>query len=69
MVTVAKKWKDAFFLEGKYDNPDSMLKSKDITLPTKVHTVKAMVFLVVMYECESWTIKKGELQRIVTFEL
>ena len=40
-------------------NLDSILKSKDITLPTKVHTVKAMVFLVVMYRCESWTIKKG----------
>jgi len=41
-------------------NPDSILKSRDITLPTKVHLVKAMVFLVVMYECESWTIKKAE---------
>jgi len=50
-------------------NPDSILKSRDITLPTKVHIVKAMVFLVVMYGCESWTIKKSELQRIVAFEL
>ena len=41
-------------------NPDSILKSRDITLPTKVHLVKAMVFLVVMYGCESWTIKKVE---------
>ena len=41
-------------------NPDSILKSRDITLPTKVHIVKAMVFLVVMYGCESWTIKKLE---------
>jgi len=50
-------------------NPDSILKSRDITLPTKVHIVKAMVFVVVMYGCESWTIKKSELQRIVAFEL
>ena len=42
---------------------DSMLKSKDITLPTKVHLVKAMVFPVIVYECESWTIKKAEHQR------
>ena len=41
-------------------NPDSILKSRDITLPTKVHLVKAMVFPIVMYECESWTIKKAE---------
>ena len=47
----------------------SILKSKDITLPTKVHLVKAMVFPVVMYGCESWTIKKGKHQRIVAFEL
>ena len=45
-------------------NLDSKLKSRDITLPTKVHLVKAMVFLVVMYGCESWTIKKAEHQRI-----
>ena len=50
-------------------NLDSVLKSKDITLPTKVHMVKAMVFPVVMYECESWTIKKTEHRRIGTFEL
>ena len=48
---------------------DSILKSKDITLPTKVHLFKAMVFLVVMYEYESWTIKKGEHRRIDAFEL
>ena len=48
---------------------DSILKSKHITLPTKVHLVKAMVFPVVMYGCESWTIKKGEHQRIDDFEL
>ena len=45
-------------------NLDSILKSKEITLPTKVHLVKAMVFPVVMYGCESWTIKKAEHQRI-----
>ena len=50
-------------------NLDSIFKSRDITLPTKVHLVKAMVFLVVMYGCESWTVKKAEHQRIVTFEL
>ena len=50
-------------------NLDSILKSRDITLPTKVHLVKAMVFLVVMYGCESWTIKKAERQRIDAFEL
>ena len=50
-------------------NLDSILKSKDITLPTKVHLVKDMVFPVVMYECESWTIKKAEHQRIDAFEL
>ena len=50
-------------------NLDSMLKRRDITLPTKVHLVKAMVFLVVMYGFESWTIKKAERGRIDTFEL
>ena len=50
-------------------NLDSILKSRDITLPTKVCLVKAMVFPVVMYECESWTIKKAEHQRIDIFEL
>ena len=48
-------------------NLDSILKSKDITLSTKVHLVKAMIFPVVMYECESWTIKKAECQRIDAF--
>ena len=48
---------------------DSILKSRDITLPTKVHLVKAMVFPVVMYGCESWTIKKAEGRRIDAFEL
>ena len=50
-------------------NLDSILKSRDITLPTKVYLVKAMVFPVVMYECESWTIKKAEHQRIDAFDL
>ena len=50
-------------------NLDSILKSRDITLPTKVHLVKAMVFPVVMYECESWTTKKAEHQKIDAFEL
>ena len=48
---------------------DSILKSRDITLPTKVHLVKAMVFPVVMYKCKSWTIKKAERQRIDAFEV
>ena len=50
-------------------NLDAILKSRDITLPTKVHLVKAMVFPVVMYGCESWTIKKAERRRIDAFEL
>ena len=50
-------------------NVDSILESRDITLPTKVHLVKAMVFPVVMYGCESWTVKKAERQRIDAFEL
>ena len=50
-------------------NLDSILKSRDITLPTKVHLVKAMVFPVLMYGCESWTVKKAECRRIDAFEL
>ena len=50
-------------------NLDSILKSRDITLPTKVHLVKAMVFPVVMYGCESWTVKKAEHRKIDAFEL
>ena len=50
-------------------NQDSILKSRDITLPTKVHLVKAIVFPVVMYGCESWTIKKAECRKIDAFEL
>ena len=52
-----------------YDKTDSISKSRDITLPTKVQLVKAMVFPVVMYGCESWTIKKAECQRINVFKL
>ena len=70
MVTAAMKLKDAYSLEGKVmTNLDSILKSRDITLPTKVHLVKAMVFPVVMYGGESWTIKKTERRRIDAFEL
>ena len=50
-------------------NPDTVLKSRDITLPTKVHLVKVMVFPVVRYRCESWTVKKAEHRRIDAFEL
>ena len=62
--------KRSFFLGRRaMTNLDSILKSRDITLPTKVHLVKAMVFPVVMYGCESWTVKKTEHQRIDAFEL
>ena len=70
MVTAALKLKDASSLEEKYmTNLDSILKRRDITLPTKVPLVKAMIFPVVMYGCESWTIKKAEHRRIDAFEL
>ena len=69
-VIAAMKLKDACSLEEKaVTDLDSLLKSRDITLPTKVCLVKAMVFPVVMYGCESWTIKKAEHQRIGAFEL
>ena len=61
--------KDVFLGREAMTNLDSILKSRDITLPTKVHLVKAMVFPVVMYGCESWTIKKAERQRIDASEL
>ena len=64
MVTAAMKLKDAYSLEAKLYQP-----SRDITLPTKVRLVKAMVFPVVTYGCESWTVKKAEHQRIDAFEL
>ena len=61
MVTAARKLKDTLLLRRKVmTNLDSILKSRDITLPTKVRLVKAMVFPVVMYGCESWTVKKAE---------
>ena len=64
------KLRDAYSLEGKVmTNLDSILKSRDITLSTKVRLVKAMVFPVVTYRCESWTIKKAEHRRIDAFEL
>ena len=61
MVIAARKLKDAYSLEKKVmTNLDGIFKSRDIALPTKVHLVKAMVFPVVMYGCESWTVKKAE---------
>ena len=69
MVTAAMKLKDAYSLEEKLTNLDSILKSRDITLPTKVRLVKAMVFPLVMYGCESWTMKEDECQIIDAFEL
>ena len=64
------KLKDTLLLGRKVmTNLDSILKSRDITLPTRVHLVKAIVFPVVMYGCESWTVKKGEHQKIDAFEL
>ena len=69
MLIAAMKLKDAYSAKQIYKQPISILKSRDITLPTKVHLVKAMIFPVVMYGCESWTVKKAEHQRIDTFEL
>ena len=71
MVIAAMKLKDAYSLEEKLwmTNLDSILKSRDITLPTKVHLVQAVVLPVVMYGCESWTIKKSEHWRIDAFKL
>ena len=63
MELAAMKLKDAYSLE------DSILKNRDITLPTKVHLVKSMVFPVVMYGCETWTVKKAECRKIDAFEL
>ena len=71
MVTAAMKLKDACSLEEKLlrTNLGSVLKSRDITLPTKVHLIKAMVYPVVMNGCDNWTIKKSEHGRIDAFEL
>ena len=69
MVIAAMELKDAYSLEEKLTNLDSIFKSRDVTLLTKVRLVKAMVFPVVMYGCESWTVKKAERRRIGAFEL
>ena len=69
MVIAAMKLRLLLLGRKVLTNLDNMLKSRYITLPTEVHLVEAMVFLVVMYECESWTIKKAEHQRIDAFEL
>ena len=68
MMTAAMKLKDAPWKKS-YDKPRFHIKSRDITLLTKVHLVKAIVFPVVMYGCESWAIKKAEGQKINAFEL
>ena len=72
MVTAAMKLKDAYPSKDRrkvMTNLDSILKSRDITLPTKVRLVKAMVFPVVMYGCDSWAVKKSEHRKIDAFEL
>ena len=69
MVTAAKKLRHLLLGQKAMTNLDSIFKSRDITLPTKVHLVKTLVFPVVMYGCESWTIKKAECQRTDAFEL
>ena len=69
MVTAAMKLRQLLLGRKVMTNLDSILKSRDTTLPTKVHLVKAMVFLVVLYGCESWTIKKAEPRKIDAFEL
>ena len=69
MVITAMKLKLLLLGRKVMTNLDSILKSTDITLPTKVHLVKAMIFPVVMYVCKSWIVKKAECQRIDTFEL
>ena len=69
MVTAVRKLKHLLLGRKAMTNLDNVLKSRDITLLTKVHIIKAMVFSVVIYRCESWTIKKPECQRIVAFEL
>ena len=68
MVNAAMKLRCLLLGRKAMTNLDSMLKSRDITLPTKVHLEKATIFPVVMYGCESWTIKKAESQRIDAFE-
>ena len=69
MVIAAMKFKDSYSLKESYDQPRQHIQKQRHYLPTKVHLVKSMVFSVVMYGCESWTVKKGELRRIDAFEL
>ena len=69
MVTVAMELRCLLLGRNAMTNLDSIFKSRDITFPTKVHLVKAVVFPVVMYGCESWTVKKAEHRRIDAFEL
>ena len=69
MVTAAMKLRHLLLGRKAVTNRDSILKSRDITLPTKIRLAKAMVFPIVMYGCESWTIMKAECQRIDVFEL
>ena len=69
MVTAAMKLRDLLFERKVMTNLDSILKNRDIIFPREIHLVKAMVFSIVMYGCESWTIKKAECQRIDAFEL
>ena len=68
MVTAAVKLRLLLLERKAMTNLDSVLKSRDIALPTKIHIVKDMAFLVVMYICESWAIKKAECQRIDAFD-
>ena len=68
ILTAAMKLKDLFLGRKAMTNLDSILKSRDVTLPAKVRIVKALVFPVVMYKSESWTIKKSECHRIDAFE-
>ena len=69
MLTASLKLKDSFRGRKVMTNLDIILKCRDITLPTKVHPIKAMIFPVVLYGCESWTVKKAEYRRIDAFEL
>ena len=69
MVIAAMKLKDTYSLEVVMTNLDSILKSRDITLPTKVHLVKAMLFPVVMYGCENWPVERAEHRKVDAFEL
>ena len=69
MVTAAMKLRRLLLGRKVMTNLDTIFKSRDITLPTKIRLVKAMVFTVVMYGCESWTVKKAERRRIDAFEL